>query len=137
MRDHWGLALCVQFTADQRLTGGIPGCQLFSSGRRRYGVRVTGWGARIGRADMAYRPEEFPRFTSFWFERPAKDRNSDDVLARVLTRRHRRRVVLPTSPGGTQIMDIDSALYPRKPIERLGIAPLTSMFFYGENDRRD
>ena len=33
-------------------------------------------------------------------------------------------------------MDIDSALYPRKPIERLGVAPLTSMFFYGENDRR-
>ena len=27
-------------------------------------------------------------------------------------------------------------LYPRKPIERLGIAPLTSMFFYGKNDRR-
>ena len=40
------------------------------------------------------------------------------------------------APGGSTIMDIDSALYPRKPIERLGIAPLTSMFFYGENDRR-
>ena len=33
-------------------------------------------------------------------------------------------------------MNIDTAFYPRKPIERLGIAPLTSMFFYGENDRR-
>ena len=33
-------------------------------------------------------------------------------------------------------MNIDTAYYPRKPIERLGIAPLTSMFFYGENDRR-
>jgi glucans biosynthesis protein len=40
------------------------------------------------------------------------------------------------APGGTQVMDIDAALYPRKPIERLGIAPLTSMFYYGENDRR-
>jgi len=40
------------------------------------------------------------------------------------------------TPGGTQVMDIDSALYPRKPIERLGVAPLTSMFFYGENERR-
>ncbi|MDF7041553.1 glucan biosynthesis protein, partial [Escherichia coli] len=27
--------------------------------------------------------------------------------------------------------------YVRKPIERLGIAPLTSMFLYGENDRTD
>ena len=33
-------------------------------------------------------------------------------------------------------MDVDSALSPRKTIERLGIAPLTSMFQYGENDRR-
>ena len=33
-------------------------------------------------------------------------------------------------------MDVDAALYPRKAIERLGIAPLTSMFQYGENDRR-
>lgn len=33
-------------------------------------------------------------------------------------------------------MDIDAALYPRKPIERLGIAPLTSMYQTGENDRR-
>jgi glucans biosynthesis protein len=32
-------------------------------------------------------------------------------------------------------MDVDAALYPRKTIERLGIAPLTSMFQYGENDR--
>jgi periplasmic glucans biosynthesis protein len=40
------------------------------------------------------------------------------------------------APGGTQIMDIDTAFYPRKAIERLGIAPLTSMFFYGKNDRR-
>ena len=39
-------------------------------------------------------------------------------------------------PGATLIMDIDSAIYPRKAIERLGIAPLTSMYQHGENDRR-
>jgi periplasmic glucans biosynthesis protein len=39
-------------------------------------------------------------------------------------------------PGATMIMDIDSALYPRKAIDRLGVAPLTSMFFYAENDHR-
>ncbi len=33
-------------------------------------------------------------------------------------------------------MDVDAALYPRKGIERLGVAPLTSMFQCGENDRR-
>src|SRR5262249_55102513 len=34
------------------------------------------------------------------------------------------------------IMDVDSALYSRKQIERIGIAPRTSMFFYCKNDRR-
>jgi glucans biosynthesis protein len=33
-------------------------------------------------------------------------------------------------------MDVDVALYPRKAIERLGIAPCTSMYQVGENDRR-
>jgi glucans biosynthesis protein len=33
-------------------------------------------------------------------------------------------------------MDIDAALYPRAAIDDLGIAPLTSMFLTGENDRR-
>src|SRR5262245_18784495 len=33
-------------------------------------------------------------------------------------------------------MEVDAALYPRKEIARLGIALLTSMFLYGENDRR-
>ena len=31
---------------------------------------------------------------------------------------------------------MDAAVYPRKPIRRLGIAPLTSMYQCGENDRR-
>jgi glucans biosynthesis protein len=39
-------------------------------------------------------------------------------------------------PAATLVMDVDAALYPRKEIERLGTAPLTSMFQYGENDRR-
>ncbi len=36
----------------------------------------------------------------------------------------------------TLVMDVDAALYPRKPIDRIGIAPGTSMYLYGQNDRR-
>jgi glucans biosynthesis protein len=39
-------------------------------------------------------------------------------------------------PGASLVMDVDAALYPRRSVERLGIAPLTSMFQYGENDHR-
>ncbi len=39
-------------------------------------------------------------------------------------------------PDGDSVVDVGAVLYPRKPIEKLGLAPLTSMFFTGENDRR-
>jgi glucans biosynthesis protein len=39
-------------------------------------------------------------------------------------------------PGAPLVMDVDAALYPRSAIQRLGIAPLTSMYLCGENDRR-
>ena len=40
------------------------------------------------------------------------------------------------APGQSHVMEIDAALYPRRKIERLGIAPGTSMYQTGENDRR-
>jgi glucans biosynthesis protein len=39
-------------------------------------------------------------------------------------------------PAERLVMDVDAALYPRRDIERAGIAALTSMFQCGENDRR-
>ena len=35
-------------------------------------------------------------------------------------------------PGDTTIMQVDAHLFPRRKIERLGIAPMTSMFQCGE-----
>lgn len=82
-------------------------------------------------------PEEFPRFTSFWFERPAKGAASLTLFALLDSPSVTGAVRMKLAPGGTQIMDVDTAFYPRRPIEQIGIAPLTSMFFYGENDRRE
>jgi periplasmic glucans biosynthesis protein len=99
--------------------------------------RQFGLSARGLAIDTAMnRAEEFPRFTSFWFERPPE--NSKDMVLYALmdsesvTGAYRFDIF----PGAPHIMDIDSAVYPRKPIERLGIAPLTSMYQNGENDRR-
>jgi periplasmic glucans biosynthesis protein len=100
-------------------------------------TRQYGLSARALAVDTAFpRPEEFPRFTAFWFERPAKDSGSMTLYALMDSPSISGALRFLVSPGGTTVMDIDSALYPRKPIERLGIAPLTSMFYYGENDRR-
>ena len=99
---------------------------------RQYGISARGAAINTGMD----KPEEFPRFTSFWFERPAKGSGLVTVYALMdspsLTGAYRFVI----NPGATQIMDVDAALYTRKAVERLGIAPLTSMFQNGENDRR-
>ncbi|MFO1468231.1 MAG: glucan biosynthesis protein D [Steroidobacteraceae bacterium] len=100
-------------------------------------TRQYGLSARGVAVDTALdRPEEFPRFVSFWFERPAKGASSVTVYALMDSASLTGAYRFVISPGGTQVMDVDAALYPRKPIERLGLAPLTSMFLNGENDRR-
>src|SRR6267154_1833392 len=137
MRDHAGFAgFRVQFVTDWKddVTAFLGAAYFRAVGgdTRQYGLS-----ARALAVDTAFpRPEEFPRFTSFWFERPAKDSGTMTLYALMDSPSVAGALRFQIAPGGTLIMDIDSALYPRKPIERLGVAPLTSMFFYGENDRR-
>jgi periplasmic glucans biosynthesis protein len=137
MRDHVGFAgFRVQFVTDWKDdVAAFLGASYF----RAVGgdMRQYGLSARALAVDTAFpRPEEFPRFTSFWFERPAKESGTLTMYAMMDSPSIAGALRFQIAPGGTLVMDIDSALYPRKPIERLGIAPLTSMFFYGENDRR-
>ena len=40
-------------------------------------------------------------------------------------------------PGDTTVFDVEMAIYPRVDLDQAGLAPLTSMFFFGPNDRID
>ncbi len=137
MQGHTGFAgFRVQFVTDWKDdVAAFLGASYFRAvggDTRQYGLSARGLAV-----DTAFpRPEEFPRFTSFWFERPAKDSGLLTLYALMDSPSIAGALSFQIAPGGTQVMNIDSALYPRKPIERLGVAPLTSMFFYGENDRR-
>ncbi len=82
------------------------------------------------------RDEEFPDFTDFYFERPAPDSRTLVVYAMLDSPSVAGAYRFAITPGPVLLMDVDAALYPRKEIERLGIAPCTSMFQTGENDRR-
>lgn len=82
------------------------------------------------------RDEEFPDFTDFFFERPDPLSNTLVVYALLDSPSIAGAYRFAITPGDVLVMDIDAALYPRKAIERLGIAPCTSMFLTGENDRR-
>ena len=103
-----------------------------TSGTRQYGLSARALAVDTGMA----RDEEFPDFTSFWFERPAPESNTLVVYALLDSPSIAGAYRFAMTPGDTTLMDIDSALYPRKEIERLGIAPGTSMFQTAENDRR-
>jgi periplasmic glucans biosynthesis protein len=137
MKDRAGFAgFRIQFVTNWRAdVAAFLGASYFRAvggDTRQYGLS-----ARALAVDTAFpRPEEFPRFTSFWFERPAKDSGTLTLYALMDSPSIAGALRMQISPGGTLVMNVDTALYPRKPIERLGIAPLTSMFFYGENDRR-
>jgi len=82
------------------------------------------------------RSEEFPAFTAFWFERPAAAAEQLTVYALLDSPSVSGALRFDIAPGTTLLMDVDAAFYPRRTIARLGIAPLTSMFQHGENDRR-
>lgn len=82
------------------------------------------------------KPEEFPMFTDFWLEKPKPGSNITTVYALLDSPSVTGAYRFDIEPGERLKMKVDVAVYPRKAIERLGVAPLTSMFMVGENDRR-
>jgi len=101
-------------------------------GELQYGMSQRGLAIDCGLP----RPEEFPDFTAYYLERPAKESSQLTVYGLLDSPSVAGAYRFVIDVADTQIMDIDAALYPRKTIERLGIAPGTSMFLCGPNDRR-
>jgi glucans biosynthesis protein len=101
-------------------------------GELQYGLSARGLAVDTGMG----RAEEFPSFTHFWLERPPPGADRVVVYALLDSPSVAGAYRFEIAPGWTLTMDVDAALYPRGEIERLGVAPLTSMFQHGENDRR-
>ncbi len=80
--------------------------------------------------------EEFPSFTKYWLVRPSPNAQVMQLYAlldgKSLTGAY-RFVIFPGKP--TRI-EVHARLFLRKPISLLGLAPLTSMFYYGTNTPR-
>src|SRR5438067_9535427 len=101
-------------------------------GEGQYGLSARGLAIDCGLG----RPEEFPVFTEFWLERPARDSAGLTLYALLDSASISGAYRFDIHPGPTLVMNVSTALYPRAPIERLGGAPLTSMFYQGEGSRR-
>ncbi|MBO0905709.1 glucan biosynthesis protein D [Jiella sp. MQZ13P-4] len=97
-----------------------------------------GLSARALAIDVAMpTPEEFPRFTDYFLERSTTP--GRDLVITCLIDSPRITGVFRIDVGkhGPVVMDIDSRFYARDRIERVGLAPLTSMFWFSETDRPD
>jgi glucans biosynthesis protein len=101
-------------------------------GDGQYGMSQRGLAIDTG----MQQPEEFPDFVAFYLEQPAKDSTLLTVYALLDSPSVAGAYRFIIDVANTLVMDIDAALYPRREIERLGIAPCTSMFLVGENDHR-
>ena len=84
--------------------------------------------------------EEFPAFTDFWLERPSPDAKQLTIHALLDSPRATGAYRFDITPGPETVTRVRARVFLRaaagKPIATLGIAPLTSMFFFGENQPR-
>ena len=79
--------------------------------------------------------EEFPYFKEFWLVRPKADADSITIFALMDSPSLAGAYRFVIKPGSPTVMDVKCALFSRKSarnFEKVGLAPLTSMFFYGE-----
>jgi periplasmic glucans biosynthesis protein len=79
-------------------------------------------------------PEEFPTFTQFWLEQGPGDAITIYALLDSPRVAGAWKIVNRHTPDGV-VQDVSCVFQLRADVARLGIAPLTSMFWYGEGDR--
>ena len=80
------------------------------------------------------KPEEFPIFTEFYIGRPSPDATELTIYAALegpsITGALQFRIV----PGEDTVTDIAARFFFRSDIQQIGIAPMNSMFLFGESN---
>ena len=77
--------------------------------------------------------EEFPRFTEFWLEHPSATATELGIYGLLDSPRATGAYRFVLRPGATTTMEVTARLFLRQGVGKLGLAPLTSMLFFAEN----
>lgn len=100
---------------------------------QRYGTSARGLAINCGETQ----PEEFPLFTDWWIEKPEKGSPTVRLFAILDSVNCAGAYEFLVRPGDTTFAEITATLFVRagdaNAIKTLGLAPLTSMFWFGEN----
>lgn len=97
-----------------------------------YGISSRGLALNTG-PDMS---EEFPGFREFWLRKPGKNDSQARFYALLDSPSCAGAYSFRIVPGADTMVDVHAVVFPRKGIRRFGIAPMSSMFWFGENSRR-
>ncbi len=79
--------------------------------------------------------EEFPYFSEFWLKQPEGD-GPVTVYARLESESVTGAYRFVLQPGDGTTMAVSSWIFAREDVKKLGIAPFTSMYLYGENSQK-
>ena len=96
-----------------------------------YGISARGLAVNTATSEG----EEFPRFSEFWIEKPTRQSREISIYAALDSQSVTGAYHFKITPGANTAMEVTARLYTRSDIRRLGIAPMTSMFLYSENNR--
>jgi len=94
-----------------------------------YGLSARGLSINSGLPGV---PEEFPDFSEFYLEHPKGDSKTLKVWALLSGESVSGAYQFTITPGVETVMEIEVELTLRRPIQQLGIAPFSSMFWFGE-----
>jgi glucans biosynthesis protein len=97
----------------------------------QYGLSARG----IAVNTTAKSAEEFPDFIEFYLEPAASERDPVLVYALLDGPSLSGAFRFACQRTGGVLMEVDSALFLRRDIQQLGVAPLTSMYWFSEHDR--
>ncbi len=91
-----------------------------------YGLSARGLAIDTG----APSGEEFPSFRAFWIKKPEAPTGIIVIEALLDSPSVTGAYRFSIKPGDDTQMDVEMTLYPRKDLDHVGIAPLTSMFLF-------
>ncbi|HLH12955.1 MAG TPA: glucan biosynthesis protein G [Methylovirgula sp.] len=103
----------------------------FLGRHQRYGLSARGLAVNAGTTQ-----EEFPFFREFWIETPQANAEHATIYALLDGAAATGAYKFDLYPGVDSVVEVTATLFPRKTDVKFGLAPLTSMFFIGENDHR-
>jgi glucans biosynthesis protein len=96
-----------------------------------YGLSARGLALKTASAEG----EEFPIFRNFWVETPVEDSQTIVVHALLDSQSVAGAYRFSIRPGASTVMDVEAVIFPRVELTSVGLAPGTSMFFFGPNAR--